>query len=398
MFKSALAAVHGRACVVRALAARSVDGPIELIALGKAAQAMTEGAIDALGAAVSGGLVVSKKGHLDAPWLAVHGLTAMTGGHPLPSAASLAAGQSLCARLAGSEAISRLFLISGGTSSLVEQPVAGLGLAELERANDWLLSSGLPIGAVNLVRKSLSRIKGGGLLRWLELGRTEALAISDVPGDDVAVIGSGLLVAEPALAERVAQLELPEWLRDWVARGLAERGALPTGTAPTRVIASLDNARRAAVAEALARGLAAHEHRELLAGEAAICGAELGRRLRDGPRGIHIWGGETTVRLPESPGRGGRNQHLALAAARVIAGRSDCALLSVGTDGTDGPTDVAGALVDGGTLARAAERGFDAADALRRADAGSLLEASGDLVRTGATGTNVMDLVIGLKG
>jgi hydroxypyruvate reductase len=394
---AALAAVDGRACVARALAARPIGGPVRLVALGKAAQAMTEGAVAALGPAVRNGLVVSKAGHLDEPWLRARGLAVVVGGHPVPSAGSLAAGEALGATLAAPGEGSWLFLLSGGTSSLVEAPPAGLGLAELQRANDWLLGSGLPIAAVNRVRKALSRIKGGGLLSRLGGRPVRALAISDVPGDDPAVIGSGLLVPEPGLAERLAALDLPAWLADWGRRGLAERGASFGEAPPIELVATLDQACAGAAAAARVRGLTVHRHPVFIAGDAAARGVELGRWLAGAPPGVHIWGGETTVRLPERPGRGGRNQHLALAAATALAGRVDCWLLAAGTDGSDGPTDAAGALVDGATLARAADCGLAAATALRRADAGTLLEASGDLVDTGPTGTNVMDLVLAFK-
>jgi hydroxypyruvate reductase len=112
---------------------------------------------------------------------------------------------------------------------------------------------------------------------------------------------------------------------------------------------------------------------------------------------VHIWGGETTVALPESPGQGGRNQQFALAAARVISGREDILLLAVGTDGADGVTDDAGALVDGGSLSRGEDGGYDAEDCLKRAAAADFLGASGDLIHTGPTGSNVMDLIIGYK-
>jgi hydroxypyruvate reductase len=115
------------------------------------------------------------------------------------------------------------------------------------------------------------------------------------------------------------------------------------------------------------------------------------------PAGIHLWGGETTLVLPEKPGRGGRNQHLALAAAGAMEGREDLALLAAGTDGTDGPTTAAGAIVDSGTWARVRDNGLDPEDCLRRADAGTCLADSGDLITTGPTGTNVTDMVIGLK-
>lgn len=397
VYGQALAAVDGRICVERALGERGLTGPVRLIAIGKAAGAMAEGACAALGDAIRGGLVISKAGHLDPKRLVRHGLECLTGGHPLPTAESLAAGQRLLAALAETEDAMPLFLISGGASSLVEVPVAGLGLAELARANRWLLGSGLAIAETNRARKALSRIKGGGLLGWLGGGPARVLMISDVPGDDPAVIGSGLLVPEPDLAARVRALDLPLWLRGWVERGLAERIPAPDKGPEIELVATLAQARRAALDAAIGLGVAAHDHQALVAGDAAERGRDLARVLRSGPAGMHVWGGETTVRLPDAPGRGGRNQHLALAAALELAGRRDCWLLSAGTDGSDGPTEDAGALVDGTTVERATQEGMDARDALRRADSGTLLAATGDLISTGPTGTNVMDLMIGLR-
>ena len=153
------------------------------------------------------------------------------------------------------------------------------------------------------------------------------------------------------------------------------------------------------VADAARRqGLAVHVHRDLLQGPAADAGQRLASDLQRAAAGVHVWGGETSVRLPPHPGRGGRNQHLALAAAIELAGRSDCVLLAAGTDGSDGPTDAAGALVDGDTLARGETEGLSPRTALQQADSGRFLEASGDLLETGPTGTNVMDLVIAWKG
>lgn len=145
--------------------------------------------------------------------------------------------------------------------------------------------------------------------------------------------------------------------------------------------------------------LGAHDvlDREFIEGDADEAGERLARLVLTGPAGVQVWGGETTVVLPPESGRGGRNQHLALAAATVLSGGQDCLFLSAGTDGTDGPTGDAGALVDADTLKRAETEGFDPARTLRSADAGSLLEATGDLIRTGPTGTNVMDLMLGLK-
>jgi glycerate 2-kinase len=398
IFDRALRAVDGRAGVAAALQQSPIAGPVVLIAVGKAAQAMTEGAHEALGSQIRGGLVVSKAGHLLPSKLAGMGFDALVGGHPIPDEGSLAAGGRLLETVAGADdAGTLLFLISGGASSLLEVPADGIGLPALRRLNAWLLGSGLPIEAVNRIRKAVSRIKGGGLLHFIEGRRTRALAISDVPGDDPGAIGSGLLVPARDLAVSLRDLDLPTWLRAWVDAGLAERTE-PRGAGPEiELVATLPMAKHAAAEAARGLGLAVHLYERFVDGDAAARGRELARQLIAGPPGLHVWGGETTVQLPERPGRGGRNTHLALAAALELAGREDCYLLSAGTDGTDGPTDDAGALVDGGTLERASLDGLDAAEALRCADSGTLLEASGDLIQTGPTGTNVMDLMLGLR-
>ncbi|MFM1892302.1 MAG: hypothetical protein RLZ44_1379, partial [Pseudomonadota bacterium] len=306
---------------------------------------------------------------------------------------SLAAGERLLAFLRDLPPdLPLLALVSGGASALVEVPRPGVTLEDLQRANAWLLASGLPIGEMNKVRKALSRIKGGGLLNYVGKRPVLGLLISDVPYDEPAVIGSGLLV--PA-----APGELPA-LPDWLAEltGAAAEEASPPSECPELVlVATLGDALDAAAAAGTAAGLAVHRHPEFLEGEAAERGRALAAFLLEAPPGLHLWGGETTVTLPAEPGRGGRNQHLALAAAELLDGRDDLVLLAAGTDGSDGPTEDAGGLVDGGTWGRALREGLDPRRALQRADAGSVLAATGDLVHTGPTGTNVMDLVIALK-
>ncbi|EGV20348.1 Hydroxypyruvate reductase [Thiocapsa marina 5811] len=399
VFAAALRAVEGRAVVGQALVARPPEGPVWICAIGKAAQSMALGACDALGSGLVGGLLITKPGHLDPAPFAGRGIECLLGGHPVPDAGSLAAGQRLLCALGELRSQTEvLFLLSGGASSLVEVPVAGLDLADLRRMNRWLLGSGLPIDAVNRVRKSVSRIKGGGLLSALGDRPTRVLAISDVPGDDPGVIGSGLLVPEVGLAEGIARLDLPAWLSDWVERGLTERGPLPRPGPCVELVATLDTAKAAAAEAGRRAGLAVRVEAQPLEGDAVLAGRRLARALLAGPPGLSIAGGETTLRLPDAPGRGGRNQHLALAAAIELAGHADAALLSAGTDGTDGPTEDAGALVDGATLERIRDAGLDAAHGLRHADSGRLLEASGDLIRTGPTGTNVMDLILGWRG
>lgn len=398
LLTAGLAAVNGTEAVARRLAGWQPPGSLVVLAVGKAAQAMTLGAQRVLGDRLTRGLVISKTGHLDRQALTSSGLIGMEAGHPLPTATSLESGQrtlALLETLRPDECF--LVLISGGASSLLEVPVPGLGLGDLQRVNHWLLGSGLAIDAMNAVRKALSQIKGGGLLRWLSGRSIRCLAISDVPGDDPGTIGSGPLVPDPDLAERVQGLELPPWLEDWVGQGLKARGDLPRLGPAIELVASLDLAKRAIAEAARAQRIAVHIYPELVGGDAAVRGRELGRALLAGAAGVHIWGGETTVRLPPNPGRGGRNQQLALAAAGVLAGQRGCALLSVGSDGTDGPTDDAGGLVDGGTLSRAVVAGLDATQALAKADAGTLLEATGDLIHTGPTGTNVMDVILGYR-
>ena len=400
IYRAALSRVEGRGAVSAWLESNPVAPQVRLIAIGKAAQSMALGAHDCLGERIRQGLVISKHGHLDFEVCRRYGWEAIASSHPVPDAASLRAGERLLELLSDADRLPLLVLISGGASSLVEVPVEGVDLTFLARANEWLLGSGLDIVSMNWVRKGLSRIKGGGLLYWLGGRETHLLAISDVPGDLPSAIGSGLLVPETGLQARISGLDLPLWLREQLESGLRQRAARGSMDDPPRldIVANLQAAKEAAAQRAKELGYAVTLRSEFLHGDAADTGSMLARFLLDGEQGVTVWGGETTVNLPAEPGRGGRNQHLALAAARVLAGSRDCFLLSAGTDGSDGPTEDAGALVDGGTIDRGEQEGFEAGQSLTEADSGRLLEVSGDLVTTGPTGTNVMDLVIGLRG
>lgn len=399
VYAAALARAHGEVAVRRALDAEEFSSPVALVAIGKAAQAMAVGAASVLGDHLSDGLVISKAGHLVPSALEHWGLQGFEGGHPVPDAGSVAAGRALVDFLVGLPRDREiLFLLSGGASSLLEVLPEGIELDDLRRANEWLLGSGMAINEVNAVRKGLSLSKAGGLWRWIGARRVRALAISDVPGDDPAVIGSGPLVWDSSLAEYLGILELPAWLRSFVTRGLEQRG--PTrleGDLDLRIVADSGLAQRAAVDRGQAFGLVVEHHDEPLSGDAASAGRMVAACLEDGPQGLHVWGGETTVRLAPSPGRGGRNQHLALAAALALTDRRGMYVLAAGTDGTDGPTLDAGALVDGETVRRGAGAGFDVSKELTACNSGPVLEASGDLIRTGPTGTNVMDLVLALN-
>ena len=388
--------MHGRTCVALTLRDDPPLHDVTLIAIGKAASAMTLGALDVLPpASMRRGLVITKAGHVDEELRKRPCIQFIEAGHPLPNQRSLDAGRALIDLIQSLPDRSHiLFLISGGASSLVEQLPAGISLDDVRRANAWLLSSGLSITAMNRVRISLSLIKGGRLRTLLGKHVALALVISDVPTNDVRVVGSGLLSEPEAVAENL--FEIPEWLR-----ALQQRAGESSPCAirvKHRIVADLRIAMRAIAEMASARGIKVHMQQSILQGDAIQRGREMAQQLGAGMPGLYMWGGETTVTLPPTPGRGGRNQSLALAAAEVLQGRNDVVLLAVGTDGTDGSSNDAGAIVDGGTIMRGARAGLCSSDALVCADAGTFLAASGDVLHTGPTGTNVMDLVLGWRG
>ncbi len=368
LFRAGLARVDGRRCTREALRGAEA-GPVWAVAIGKAAAAMALGARDALGASLERLLVVSPRGHGAEALAATPGAEVLESAHPVPDERSLRAGARLLDWLDALPAsVQPLFLISGGASSLAEVPMPGVTLEQLARLSQLGLAAGRDIVTLNAERARCSQIKGGRLAARLGGRGGRALLISDVPGDDPAVIGSGILA--PA----------------------------PEGDAIRReVIASVDMAMGAAAEAARARGLTVRRATGRFSGDAARLATQFTHELALGEAQVRVWGGESTVQLPAAPGRGGRNQHLALAAARLIAGYPELALLAAGTDGIDGPTEDAGAVVDGETCGRIAVLGLDPDDSLRHADSGTALAAAGALLRTGPTGTNVADLVIGVK-
>jgi hydroxypyruvate reductase len=395
-FQAALAAVNGERVVHDWLAQHPLSGNIALIAVGKAACAMARGAHRALDKGIADALIITKHGYAESlPW-PVH-----ESGHPLPDAASLDAGERLRSFIsAASTKTTVLVLISGGASALLEELPEGMALGDLQAVNQWLLGSGLDIHAMNAIRKRLSCIKGGRLAQLLAPRKVICLAISDVPGDDPRAIGSGPLVADARLHEPFDDSSLPEFLRALLltAPPAPQPGDPCFNNVRFEIVASVSMACEAAAQTVRAQGFEPVVHASLLAGEAAMTGRQCAHVLsRSKPGLVHIWSGEATVVLPANPGRGGRCQQLALAAAQELDGQKNAWLLAAASDGSDGPTEEAGALVDGETIARGHDEGFDAAQSLAAADAGHFLEASGDLVQTGPTGTNVMDLVIGFR-
>lgn len=394
LYEAALDAVGGQAATARWLRAHALDGPLYLLAVGKAAAAMTTGALDVLGEALQGGVVVTREGY--GSTRLPSRFAQLETAHPVPDARSIAAGERVIEFLRSAPAEARfLVLLSGGASALLEAPAPGVGEAELAALNRWLLGSGLDIHAMNRIRRACSRLKGGRLAGYLDGRAATVLVISDVRGDRIASIGSGPLC--PSSEEPVRPDELPPELQPL----LRNIPPVPAPEAFERVahhlVATNAQALDAAAARAAELGLGVHRHPEFLAGEATSCGVAVAEILCRGAPGVHLWGGEPVVRLPDQPGRGGRMQALALAAAQGLAPHPECVLLAAGTDGADGPTEDAGACVDAGTVARVQAAGLDVAQCLAAADSGTALAASGDLLHTGPTGTNVMDVVIGFK-
>jgi hydroxypyruvate reductase len=393
VFERALAAVHGRSRVAAALRAMRFSRASAVVAIGKAASAMTVGALDVLGDRVERAIVISKDDHFDAALLGRRSVRCTAAGHPVPDERSLEAGRELLEFLATVPPRHGLvFLISGGASSLVEALPAGISLEDLKRVNRWALTSGCDIRAVNAIRRRLSLLKNGGLLNVISGREALALYISDVPGDEPALIGSGLLT-EPRSDPLPSPL--PSWIESLVSK--APSVSASRGIVSTHVIATLLDAIEAACHAGETLGLDVRCTRTRFDGDALELATRFCHELATGSPALHVWGGESTVRLPRDPGRGGRNQHLALAAARLLVAHDDLALLAAGTDGTDGATVDAGALVDSQTVERGTLAGLDADVCLDRADSATFLEASGDLLHTGPTGTNVGDLVLGLK-
>ena len=395
-----------------------------ILALGKAALPMARAAVETLaswGHEPAGGVIVGP-----ADELSPHDcLPVRRGDHPEPGPGSLAAAEALGDVASGVGAEDEVWvLLSGGASSLLAAPVPGLTASELTALYRLLLGSGLDITAMNRIRKRFSRWGAGRLAAALAPARVRVFIVSDVIGDDLASIASGPCVPDPSTATDVRRLleqaglwdRVPDAARHLVRAtesGETAETPKPGDQAFARVtlelIASNRLALEAAARRAAELGLATEVAETPLAGEAWATGASVAAMLvqhcgrRDipqpaAPSRCLIWGGETTVTLGDAPpGLGGRCQELALAAARSLDGAPPgLALLAAGTDGRDGPTDAAGAIVDAGTWRAALAAGRDPARDLAAHDAYRSLEAAGALLKVGLTGTNVMDVVIGV--
>ena len=396
----------------RTYALRDFDH-VYLVGAGKAAMPMAEAVSEVLRDHLKSGVIITKYHHIDRPLpdqLRVH-----EAGHPVPDEQSVAATRDLAALLDRVTSRDLVFcIISGGGSALMTLPADGITLADLQATTQLLLRAGATIQQINAIRKHLDTIKGGGLAR-LAHAPIISLVLSDVIGDDLSVIASGPTVPDPSTfadAWRVIEQfdlahHLPAAVRARLERGVS--GELPDTPKPgdplfdrvqTVIIGS--NAQAAQAAEKAARQLNFNplllstqvqgEAREVAQVAAAIA-KEIALYNRPVAKpACLILGGETTVTVKGS-GLGGRNQELALAAAIAIDGLPNMLIAALGTDGTDGPTEAAGAIATGETVGRAKAIGLDAQAHLANNDAYHFFQALDDLIVTGPTGTNVNDLL-----
>ena len=394
--KAAIGAAQPDTAVRKALAsARFGNGKIVLIAAGKAAWKMAKAAYDGLGERISGGAVITKYGHIKG---GIGNLSLFEAGHPVPDENSYRATQSAIDYVTGlSENDTVLFLLSGGGSALFEKPLIPAG--DLDALTKELLACGAGITEMNTVRKRFSAVKGGRFAELAKPAKVFSVVLSDIIGDPLDMIASGPAYPDSSTAEQAKAV-----VRKY---GLALTGRMKE-LLETETPKTLDNVETHVTGSVKQLCLAAEkECRELgyepvvltaslscTARDAGTFLADIARYYSDTEKSLaFIAGGETVVRLTGT-GLGGRNQEIALSAAQGIDGMKDTAVFSVGSDGTDGPTDAAGGYADGETASALRKEGIDIYEVLQNNDAYHALQKSGGLIMTGPTGTNVNDVSV----
>jgi len=384
-----------------------MDGRVFGLGIGKASIPMMEALAERI--PLAGGLAVTKFASVPStsPGIIRESFTVLEGGHPVPDARSLHAGERVLEFVSSLEEKDTLVcLISGGGSALVTAPY--VPLEDLQTLTSLLLASGAPIDEINTLRRQLDRVKGGGLARATR-AKIISLILSDVIGNPLEAIASGPTVRDPTtkvdaiaiLKKYSIEEKVPKSILDVLlsvpSLAVASNGATITERVQNIVIGDNKLAALAALEQAKQEGFHAEILTNELQGEARDAGRELAHRLREeGSKRTRpfclIAGGETTVTIM-GEGKGGRNQELALSAVDNLRGVENSMLVALATDGDDGPTDAAGAVVTEESAQRAEALGLDAADYLSRNASYPFFEALGDLLKTGPTGTNVNDLV-----
>jgi len=394
--------VKGQVATGHALENTVISKIDRVLAVGKAASSMCLGVLPFVDEQTQF-LIVTKYGHVDKAIRESHQFRSgnfeiVESAHPVPDCNSLLAGlRALEFVKSAGQNESMVVLVSGGASSLLEALPSSIDLDDLVSMTSLLLTRGFDITRINAIRSRISKVKGGKLLERFNGKSVFVFAISDVPANDISVIGSGIGSYQSAgnIAERL-DFEVPAEVEEIFSRSEVStdtQGFWKYFSFSSEIIASNETARNAVSEFAENAGAEIMCNEESLHQDVNSAARMIGDSLLKGPKGIYIWGGEPTVVLPDNPGRGGRNQHLALAVAEIINGLKNVAIIAAGTDGTDGPTSAAGGLVDGDTCAKLA----GARNALMDADSGNWLEKAGALFSSGPTGTNVMDLVIAAK-
>ena len=386
--------VNPSRAVKGALEGLMFPGRIYLVAVGKAAWEMAKAAKECLKQEIYDGIVVTKYGHVKTE---IEGITCLEAGHPVPDENSLLATEKVLEMTRGLKAEDTvIFLLSGGGSALFESPY--VEAEELQKITEQLLHSGADIVEMNTIRKRLSRVKGGRFAKWCEPAQIKAIILSDILGDPLDMIASGPATADHSTCQealRIAKkydLQLSEAAR----KCLQEETPKKLTNVETQIIGSVRELCKAAQEKCIELGYEPHFLTDQLNCEAKEAGrflAAIAKSHLDKKKIAFIAGGETVVHV-SGTGLGGRNQEFVFAAAREIAGKSRIAMISVGSDGTDGPTDAAGGYVDGDSYGQLQTIGIDYDYVLNNNDAYHGLSAINGLIFTGPTGTNVNDVAI----
>ena len=395
IIQESLAAILPDAAVEKALRGHAFGtGRIVLVAVGKAAWQMARAAADELSSRIDRGIVITKYGHIKGD---IPNITCREAGHPVPDANSFAATQEaldLTEGLTAEDTV--LFLLSGGGSALFEKPL--IPAEELKDLTEQLLASGADIVAVNTLRKRMSAVKGGRFAEHCAPAQVFTIVLSDILADPLDMIASGPAYPDTSTAEDAHAVVKKYGIRLSAAATKLLDTPLPSElpNVTTHITGSVRELCAAAAEAAQRRGYTPVLLTDQLDCEAREAGrflAAIARTHAHAGSVAYIAGGETVVQL-KGMGNGGRNQEIALAAADGIAGIPNVAVFSVGSDGTDGPTDAAGGYVDGGTAAALARERRSAAEALAENDAYPALNDVGGLIVTGPTGTNVNDVSV----
>ena len=397
IISASIKAVQPDDAVRRALKGKSFPGRVFLVAAGKAAWQMAKAAKDYLGPAINAGVVITKYGHVKGP---LDGIVCWEAGHPIPDENSFKGTQAaidLVANLRESDTV--LFLLSGGGSALFEKPL--ITGEELQNITSQLMACGADIVEINTIRKRLSAVKGGRFAKVCEPAQVFSIVLSDILGDPLDMIASGPACCDSttcADAEAVAEkyhLQLSEQARELLKsetpKELKNVSTCITGSVRELCKAAADACRERGYEPVILTDRLCCQAREAGSFLSSVLLSHAGQ----GKSLAFIAGGETIVKLV-GHGKGGRNQELALSAAEGIAGLTGAAVFSVGSDGTDGPTDAAGGYADADTRDELKAVGLNVYDVLENNDAYNALNAIGGLIFTGPTGTNVNDVAIAL--